>query len=213
MASRAQAGAPPKPRRRAQTRGDVREHALLDAMERLLAERSLRELSLDEIAARAGVSRTAFYFYFANKEAALHALVERSLASIWDTAAAWIFGQEGDPRRSLERAAAGLVRAWAEHGALLTALIDAAAYDENLRGFWRTQMEEFIRECAARIERDRVAGLTREGVDPRGVAEALCWMNERYCYMYLGSDATPAAQRRVKRFVADVWYHAIYRKS
>ncbi len=58
--------------RRAQTRA-----ALLDAAERLWAERGIRGASLDEIAARAGLTKGAVYSNFASKAELVLALLER----------------------------------------------------------------------------------------------------------------------------------------
>jgi TetR/AcrR family transcriptional regulator, ethionamide resistance regulator len=196
--------------RRPPTKGDRRERALLDSMEELLARRPLAEVSVDQVARRAGVSRTAFYFYFGSKEAALRALVERTLASVWRTAGDWFFS-DADPQTSLRRGVEGLVGAWIEHAALLTAVADAASYDAQLRAFWRDQLESFIAAVTERIERDAEAGLTRDGLDPRAVAEALCWMNERYCYSYLGSEPPPRTAAEAADSLFWVWRHAIYR--
>src|SRR5207248_3078174 len=62
----------PRQDRRAQTRA-----ALLDAAERLWAERGIRGASLDEIAARAGLTKGAVYSNFASKSDLVLALLER----------------------------------------------------------------------------------------------------------------------------------------
>src|SRR3954451_4005791 len=62
----------PRQERRAQTRA-----ALLDAAEHLWAERGIRGASLDEIAARAGLTKGAVYSNFASKSDLVLALLER----------------------------------------------------------------------------------------------------------------------------------------
>ena len=59
--------------------GDDRERAILATFERLLGERGLHEISIDDIARGAGISRPTFYFYFASKEAVLLSLFERMI--------------------------------------------------------------------------------------------------------------------------------------
>jgi AcrR family transcriptional regulator len=196
-------------RRRQPTRGDRREQALLDAMEELLAEVPLPSLSVDRIASKAGVGRTAFYFYFASKEAALRTLMERSLASIWQAGDEWFFGDER-PRETLERTFDGLVRTWVEHSHLIGAVIDAASYDDELMAFWRGQMDEFIDAVAGRIGRDADRGVAREVDDPRALAETLCWMNERYCYLQLGPGPAGRPPAEVRAMLLDTWWRAIY---
>jgi AcrR family transcriptional regulator len=196
-------------RRRSPSKGDRRESALLDALEQLLAERSIASVSVDQIAGRAGVSRTAFYFYFPSKELAAMALVERVVAAIWQGPDTWLTG-DGDPRTELGRAIGELTRAWTEHGAVLNAMVEAAAYDRELWDMWREVMDGFIEAATARIERDAGRGLTQEGLDARAVAGALCWMNERYCYATLGGDVSTSTPEQVTRILVDVWLRTIY---
>jgi AcrR family transcriptional regulator len=197
-------------RRRSPSKGDRRESALLDALEQLLAERSIATVSVDQIAGRAGVSRTAFYFYFPSKEMAAMALVNRVVEAIWQGPDSWLTG-DGDPRTELGRAVGELTRAWTEHGAVLNAMVEAAAYDRDLWRMWREVMDGFIDASTARIERDAARGLTREGLDAAAVAGALCWMNERYCYAALGGDEPRSSPEEVRRLLVDVWLRTIYR--
>jgi AcrR family transcriptional regulator len=62
----------PRQEKRAQTRA-----ALLDAAERLWAERGIRGASLDEIAAQAGMTKGAVYSNFAGKTDLILALLDR----------------------------------------------------------------------------------------------------------------------------------------
>ncbi len=61
-------------RRRTPRKGDLTEQAILDTAARLLAERPLSEIGIDELARGAGISRSSFYFYFASREALLRTL-------------------------------------------------------------------------------------------------------------------------------------------
>ena len=61
----------PRGRRAARPSGDDRELAILTTAERLLAERPLSAISVDDLARGAGISRPTFYFYFASKDAVL----------------------------------------------------------------------------------------------------------------------------------------------
>ena len=60
--------------------GDDRERAILEAFERLLEEKALHAISIDEVARGAGISRPTFYFYFASKDAVLLTLLDRVVA-------------------------------------------------------------------------------------------------------------------------------------
>jgi AcrR family transcriptional regulator len=68
---------PSRGRRSARALGDERERAILATAERLLEQRSLAEISVDDLAQGAGISRSAFYFYFPSKDAVVLTLVDR----------------------------------------------------------------------------------------------------------------------------------------
>src|SRR3984957_8735975 len=64
-------------RRSARPSGDDRELAILTTAERLLEQRPLADISVDDLAKGAGLSRPTFYFYFPSKDAVMLTLFER----------------------------------------------------------------------------------------------------------------------------------------
>src|SRR5271163_1478995 len=64
-------------RRSARPSGDDRELAILSTAERLLEQRPLADISVDDLAKGAGLSRPTFYFYFPSKDAVMLTLFER----------------------------------------------------------------------------------------------------------------------------------------
>src|ERR1700689_2715879 len=67
-------------RRASRASGDERERAIMQTAEQLLEEPSLSEISVDDLARGAGISRSAFYFYFPSKAAVVLTLVDRMVA-------------------------------------------------------------------------------------------------------------------------------------
>src|ERR1700761_155353 len=67
-------------RRAARVSGEERESAILATAERLLGERSAQQISVDDLARGAGISRPSFYFYFPSKDAVFLALIDRLVA-------------------------------------------------------------------------------------------------------------------------------------
>ena len=84
---------------------------MLRATEELLREgASFAELGIERIATRAGISRTAFYFYFRDKRELIMRLTQDVNAELLDAAATWWSGQ-ADLRTALARIAAIYERA------------------------------------------------------------------------------------------------------
>ena len=84
----------PKFRRRAEARPDE----VLDAALALFVEKGFATTRVEDIAARAGLSKGAVYLYFASKEAILEGLVKRAVLPIADNALSIFENYVGDPR-------------------------------------------------------------------------------------------------------------------
>jgi AcrR family transcriptional regulator len=84
----------PKFRRRAESRPDE----VLDAALDLFIERGFANTRVEDIAARAGLSKGAVYLYFPSKEAVLEGIVRRAIAPIAESALSVASSYAGDPR-------------------------------------------------------------------------------------------------------------------
>ena len=84
----------PKFRRRAEARPDE----VLDAALALFVEKGFAATRVDDIAARAGLSKGAVYLYFPSKESILEGLVKRAVVPIADNALGMFENYAGDPR-------------------------------------------------------------------------------------------------------------------
>jgi AcrR family transcriptional regulator len=150
--------------------------AVLRATEELLEEgASFAELGIERIATRAGISRTAFYFYFRDKRELLVRLTEDVNGQLMAAAETWWSGS-GELRTAL-RAIAALYR---EHGALLRAVVEVSTYDEAVAQFWRGLVGRFADATRERIEAERPGG-----APAAATAFALVWMVERSFYQQL----------------------------
>jgi AcrR family transcriptional regulator len=183
------------------------EAAVLEATEGLLAGgRSYAELKIEDIAGAAGISRTAFYFYFRDKRELLMRLTEDVADVFYAEADAWWSGG-GDGREDLERALAIIIALYREHGVLLRAVAEASAYDEAVAGFWRALVGRFVEASRRRIEEEQARG-AMTGVAAEATAFALTWMTERACYQRLaqGGELTDDFQTGL----VHIWVAALY---
>ncbi len=76
-------------------RKDARPQELLDAALDLFVERGYAATRLDDVAARAGVSKGTLYLYFANKEDLFKAVIRENMVSVLGEGQDMIDGYEG----------------------------------------------------------------------------------------------------------------------
>lgn len=106
-------------RRQTPSRGDQREEAILDAAQLLLDEHRFSELTVAAVAAAAGISRPALYFYFGSMEELLVALVTRGLTEVIETLESIDIPPDATPVDVLAIGVERTAAVWRSHGALL----------------------------------------------------------------------------------------------
>ncbi|HWO83284.1 MAG TPA: TetR/AcrR family transcriptional regulator, partial [Solirubrobacterales bacterium] len=201
MEATAKADPTPKARGRRGTRvsGDERERAIMETAERLLEEKRLNEISVDDLAKGAGISRPTFYFYFPSKEAVVMTIVERLVAEATVSSEEVVTAlAESGPRAGLRqglenpyaafRARPGIVRA----GADLRSINHPEASE-----LWERVMEDWTANVTAMIEFERSRGAAPPGPPAREMALALVQMNERAQYAPLLEESPSHDQDRI----------------
>ncbi|HEX3511208.1 MAG TPA: TetR/AcrR family transcriptional regulator [Solirubrobacteraceae bacterium] len=195
-------------RRPARVSGDERERAILATAERLLGERSLHEISVDDLARGAGISRPTFYFYFASKEAVLLALMDRLVAEARSGIELGMLAR--DPRGVVRRGIASVHDTFREHRPVALASIDVRAKSPAVRELWSRVMEGFVDESTAAIESERARGAAPQGVPARDLAIALNLMNERVFHASLSGEAPAIDEDAELDALVAIWLLAIY---
>ncbi|MGX6602527.1 TetR/AcrR family transcriptional regulator [Micromonosporaceae bacterium Da 78-11] len=156
-------------RRRGPSRGDRREQAILDTALTLLARKPLAEITIDELAAGADISRSSFYFYFDSKLAVLVALLQGLAGDLGRDTEEWLDGS-GPDAAALRRSLTALAALWRAHGPLLAHAVAAGPASPEIAR-WRAQLFDLhVRRLSARIRRDRAAGLAPAGPAPEVLA-------------------------------------------
>src|SRR3954467_5261008 len=132
--------------------------AVLEATEGLLDEGvSYADLNIERIATRAGISRTAFYFYFRDKRVLLMRLTEDINDLLLAQGGVWFSGS-GDAAAEMREALRNIAALYDQHGVLLRAIVEVATYDEEVAVFWRGLLGRFVEASRRRIEQERAAG-------------------------------------------------------
>ncbi len=182
--------------------------AVLAATEDLLREgASYADLSIEAIARRAGLGRTAFYFYFRDKRELLMRLTEDVNDQLFGQADVWFSGR-GEPAQELRAALTSIAALYDEHGVLLRAIVEVSTYDEEVARFWRGLMGRFTSATRRRIEREQAEGVGAPG-HPEAIAFSLCWMTERVFYQRLVQDQPPSRDELVGA-LCDIWVRSVY---
>jgi AcrR family transcriptional regulator len=183
--------------------------AVLRATEDLLREgTSYADLKVERIARGAGLSRTAFYFYFRDKRDLLEQLTEEVNAELYAQAGIWWSGS-GDPGVELREALSRIAAVYGEHGVLLRAIVEVSTYDEDVARLWRSLLGRFVEATTRRIEAEEAAGRAVVA-QPAATAFALCWMTERALYQQLLQEPAIGVDELVEALGA-IWERALYR--
>jgi AcrR family transcriptional regulator len=196
------ATSPPTPKRAA-----VQAQLLRAAADVLDEGISYADLSIERITRRAGLSRTAFYFYFADKRELLMALAQEVSARFYAQAERWFSG-DGSTPDEISVALANICALYDAHGAVVRVVVEATTSDEQIGALWRLLMSQFVGAARARIEQEQQAGRARPG--PAGeLAFALCWMSERALYEHHFQPDTGSREELVEALTA-IWTRSIY---
>jgi len=211
-ASNPRSGANGRGRRAARVSGDDRERAILETAERLLEEKPLSEISVDDLAKGAGISRPTFYFYFSSKDAVVMTIVERLVEEATGSREEVLTAlAESGPRAGLEKALENLYAAFrARPGVVRAGANLRATNHQEARDLWTQVMEDWTNNVTAMIEFERHRGAAPPGPPAREMALALVQMNERAQYATLLGESPSHDKDRILDVLIEIWLRAIY---
>jgi AcrR family transcriptional regulator len=179
-------------RRREQREQTSRE--ILAAADRFLRERPYRELSVEEVMAQTGLTRTAFYRHFDDVPGLVLRLMEDVGGEVYELAERWRAGAMEDPGAAAHESLSGIVDFFSRHGPLIRAVADAAATDEQIEQGYHAFLQLFT-DLAERGLDELVARGQLEVPDTGAMALALNLMNERFLLEQFGRE--PAGDREI----------------
>ncbi|MGB0100909.1 MAG: TetR/AcrR family transcriptional regulator [Nocardioides sp.] len=192
------------------TKGDERRTALLAALEDYLRETRLDDINVADISRRAGVTRSAFYFYFENKAAAVGALHEEMYAEA--EGAAELLGGEGSLQDRVESSIRAIVHGWSQRTHLYRAILDARATSAAVRDQWDAFQESYVAVVADLIAEERAAGNAPSGPTPRTIAAALLDLNDRTLERVVRAPDGFDPEQHLEA-VVHVWLTSIYGRT
>jgi AcrR family transcriptional regulator len=182
---------------------------LLRGTEALLAQgHGFTELSIEQIAAEAGMSRSAFYFYFHDKRQLLINLAEDVGDQFYSLGNRWWSGEvtsDGvDPRKALRDGLRDTIKVWREHGAILAALIEASAYDQEIEELWQSMMARYIEAHGEYYEKEQASG--RSPAFPAdAIAYCWTWASERILYQHVCKQPYVDDDKLIEGLARMIW--------
>ncbi|UFS59224.1 TetR/AcrR family transcriptional regulator [Subtercola endophyticus] len=197
-------------RRSARVSGDDRQDAILATAERLLADRRLDDISIEDLASGAGISRPSFYFYFGSKDDVLLALLDRVIAEVQARVAELPRSFEEAPAASWRRALGVFVDVFAAHRAVSAAAITARLRNSEIHDLWSASMETWVSYAAETIAAERSRGAAPDGIDAHDLAVALNLMNERVLSAAFSGESPAIDHQRALDVLTGVWVRSIY---
>ena len=137
------------------------------------------EISVDDLAKGAGISRPTFYFYFPSKDAVLLTLFERVIAEADATFEGRAEDYAVEPARAWRDGIYAFFEPLRAHVGVALAGVAATATNAEIRALWSTYMQKWIDRTAAVITAERARGAAPDTVPAQDLAAALNLMNER----------------------------------
>jgi AcrR family transcriptional regulator len=186
-------------------KGERREQAVLDALEQLLEATPFAEITIDDIATQAGISRSSMYFYFASKEDVLSALHQRTYEAMSETMGPLLADEvpvADAMRQAIERVGAN----WRDHRHALRTFHETAMVAPAFGQEWRQRLEQHVTALTAIIERERAAGRALPAPpSAQAIASGWFWMLEQQFYDLFGRRHTRREEAELVDTLLIVW--------
>ncbi|MBA4867064.1 TetR/AcrR family transcriptional regulator [Streptomyces sp. PSKA54] len=169
------------------------------------------ELSVEQIAQAAGISRSTFYLYFRDKVDVLLRLSGSLKTKSYAIAAAWRpTGPDGGVD-GLARTYELTLRHYREHAALLAAINEVAAYDPLVHEAWTADQDRFIDNLVTVLKEEQRAGRTPADIDPELAAKMIVQGGGQVIAQQV-SDSDGSDDAVVARELARGYWYGVYRR-
>lgn len=200
----------PRGRRARRASGDERERAILETAERLLEERPLSEIAVEDLARGAGISRSAFYFYFPSRDAVLLSLVELMVEESAAGRAEALARLAEEPGAGWRQGLGAIFETFRSRPAVILAGAGLHATNAEARVLWSEVAERWVEDVTAIIEAERDRGVASPGLPARDLAIALVQMNERVLYANFAAETPSLTDDKLVDVLVEIWLRTIY---
>jgi TetR/AcrR family transcriptional regulator, ethionamide resistance regulator len=182
------------------------ERAILDATEQMLALQPFRDLTVEDVMNKAGLTRTAFYRYFPDLESVVVRLMEQLVDELRAASAQWLASD--DPATQLHESLLQFASVYRDHGRLMQAFYDAAGAGPDLKDLWGATIGELIAPVEAHTQSLMAAGRV-EVEYPVETIRALSVLTDRYLLdVYWKFDEVPI--ERPAAVLEQIWLRTLH---
>lgn len=193
--------------------GDERQEAILETAERLLMGRGLDDISIEDLATGAGISRPTFYFYFSSKDEVLLALLERVIREVQVRVGSLPRDFAADPATTWRQSIGAFVDVFAAHRSVAVAVLVARGRNARVHDLWAASMQSWADYTTEVIVDERARGAAPGGIDARDLALSLNLMNERVLSATFSADTPAVEHERALDVLATIWLRSIYGRT
>ncbi|MGQ0630981.1 MAG: TetR/AcrR family transcriptional regulator [Sporichthyaceae bacterium] len=174
------------------------EALLRRALNELLADgTSFREVGVEKLCAQAGIARSTFYLYFADKSAMLESLSAATMLRLYAAQREWLARGAEVTANDVRCGMRALFSLVGQDEAVIRAVAEASIYDPRIRETYLAGIGDYVRAIERFIRSGQKAGWVPD-LHPGATASALAWMTERTV-----SQVAPGSSRHRARAAAD----------
>ena len=172
----------------------------------------MADISVDDLAKGAGISRPTFYFYFPSKDAVLLTLFDRVIQEADETFDSLAAELPSDPLRVWRDGISAFFHTFGAHRAVTLAGAAVKATNPELRELFSAFMQKWVAHTASLIRAERERGAAPDTIPADDLAAALNLMNERAMFAAYAAEQPAVADEKVVDTLAYVWFTTIYGK-
>lgn len=167
------------------------------------------EVSVEELVAAVGISRSSFYRYFGDKSEVLFALSEDLFAERLVAGNAIWFVPPTAPRTAVRDAFRTFLAVCWQHRIAASAIADAQTYDPRIREVTTKTGRDAVKLVCNHIEQGQAEGWVRPAIQVLNTARWLVAMNDRGLAALLAQAEQAEVDRLADGLTSIVWY-ALY---
>ena len=145
---------------------------ILDAANKVFAEKGYHEATMDDIARRLGVSKGAIYLYFSSKEDLFEAMCKTAPQAFKEILYS-SFGDEANPIQSATQFFDKMLKLSASNPGLSFEILSEASRNPGLKRILRQNHEEYERVLTVFLAEGRKRKIVGDNLDIRPLANAL----------------------------------------